>query len=75
MGDHRVCPNCGYGFRLQAYERVHLMTTAFEEWDADLTRETDFPGYAEKLNRAKSQTKLNESVLTGQAVVKMRQLH
>ncbi|MDF8368346.1 acetyl-CoA carboxylase, carboxyltransferase subunit beta [Weissella paramesenteroides] len=70
LGEHRVCPNCGYGFRLQAYERVHLMTTAFEEWDADLTLENpEFPGYAEKLSRAKSQTDLNESVLTGKAVL------
>ena len=70
LGKERVCPKCGYGFRLQAYERVHLMTDSFEEWDADLTlADPDFPGYADKLARAKSQTNLKEAVLTGKAVL------
>lgn len=70
LGKERVCPNCGYGFRLQAYERVNLMTDDFKEWDADLTlADPDFPGYADKLARAKAQTDLKESVLTGKAVL------
>ncbi|MFR6560098.1 MAG: acetyl-CoA carboxylase carboxyl transferase subunit beta, partial [Weissella confusa] len=52
LGDHRVCPNCGYGFRLQARERMALMTNDFEELDADLKlADSDFPGYAAKLER------------------------
>lgn len=70
LGKARVCPKCGYGFRLQAYERVNLMTDDFQEWDADLTlADPDFPGYADKLARAKAQTDLKESVLTGKAVL------
>lgn len=65
LGDYRVCAKCGYGFRLQARERVALLTDNFEEMDADIEMTTpDFPGYAEKLARAKSQTDLGESVLT-----------
>ncbi|MGO2908518.1 MAG: acetyl-CoA carboxylase carboxyltransferase subunit beta [Leuconostoc citreum] len=68
LGDYRVCAKCGYGFRLQARERVALLTDNFEEMDADIEMTTpDFPGYAEKLARAKSQTDLGESVLTGVA--------
>ncbi|MBC6498559.1 hypothetical protein H7R52_07495 [Weissella confusa] len=56
LGDHRVCPNCGYGFRLQARERMALMTNDFEELDADLKlADSDFPGYAAKLERAQQQ--------------------
>ncbi|MCK8617395.1 acetyl-CoA carboxylase carboxyl transferase subunit beta [Fructobacillus sp. M158] len=66
LGDFRVCPNCDYGFRLQARERVALFATDFVEFDADLTiDQTDFPGYQGKLDRAKKQTEMNESVLTG----------
>ncbi|MBS9336519.1 acetyl-CoA carboxylase, carboxyltransferase subunit beta [Fructobacillus papyrifericola] len=66
LGDFRVCPNCDYGFRLQARERVALFATDFTEFDADLTiDQTDFPGYQGKLDRAKKQTDMNESVLTG----------
>lgn len=66
LGDYRVCPNCNYGFRLQARERVALFATDFVEMNADLTiDQTDFPGYQGKLDRAKKQTDMNESVLTG----------
>ncbi|MFC4761147.1 acetyl-CoA carboxylase, carboxyltransferase subunit beta [Fructobacillus durionis] len=66
LGDYRVCPECNYGFRLQARERLELFATDFVEFDADLTiDQTDFPGYQGKLDRAKKQTNMNESVLTG----------
>ncbi|MCO0832018.1 acetyl-CoA carboxylase, carboxyltransferase subunit beta [Fructobacillus sp. W13] len=66
LGDYRVCPNCDYGFRLQARERVALFATNFVEFDSELTiDQTDFPGYQAKLDRAKKQTDMKESVLTG----------
>ena len=75
LGDYRVCAKCGYGFRLQARERVALLTDNFEEMDADIEMTTpDFPGYAEKLARAKSQTDLGESVLTGVANIEGEQM-
>ncbi|MGR8861711.1 acetyl-CoA carboxylase carboxyltransferase subunit beta [Leuconostoc citreum] len=75
LGDYRVCAKCGYGFRLQARERVALLTDNFEEMDADIEMTTpNFPGYAEKLARAKSQTDLGESVLTGVANIEGEQV-
>ncbi|MCM0582377.1 acetyl-CoA carboxylase carboxyl transferase subunit beta [Weissella diestrammenae] len=68
LGRERVCPNCAYGFRLQAHERVALLTDEFIELDADLVLPPDdFPGYQAKLDRARQQTDLNDSVLTGLA--------
>ncbi|MDI6553630.1 acetyl-CoA carboxylase carboxyltransferase subunit beta [Leuconostoc falkenbergense] len=75
LGEFRVCANCGYGFRLQARERVSLLTDSFEEMDADIQiTNPEFPGYAEKLARAQSQTELRESVLTGVAVIEKAKL-
>ncbi|HEY4399148.1 MAG TPA: acetyl-CoA carboxylase, carboxyltransferase subunit beta [Lactobacillaceae bacterium] len=70
LGKFRVCDNCGYGFRLQARERVALLADSFEEMDADLQfGETEFPGYADKLDRARQQTQLGDSVLTELATI------
>lgn len=70
LGRYRVCAHCGYGFRLQARERVEQLTESFEEIDSEIEMTTPvFPGYAEKLERAKSQTGLGESVLTGIAMI------
>ena len=71
LGRYRVCSKCGYGFRLQARERVTLFTDTFTEMDADIVQTNpDFPGYADKLSRAQEQTDLGESVLIGEAVIK-----
>lgn len=70
LNDLKVCPDCNYGFRLKAYERVNLLTSEFTEIDHDLTvKEVTFPGYEQKLIKAKANTKLNESILTGIGVI------
>lgn len=75
LGEFRVCANCGYGFRLQARERVSLLTDSFEEMDADIQMTNpEFPGYADKLARAQSQTELGESVLTGLATIEKQKV-
>lgn len=67
----RVCPECGYGFRIGAWRRVKLTFDKFHEWDADLA--TDMTGiderYSQKLASAKKKTRINESVLTGEASI------
>ena len=70
-GKYQVCPNCGYGFRVNAWTRLNMLTNNFTEWDADLLTKDPlaFPGYKEKLTKARSQTKLNDAVLTGQAKI------
>ncbi|MBS9335263.1 acetyl-CoA carboxylase carboxyl transferase subunit beta [Fructobacillus sp. M1-13] len=75
LGDYRVCPNCDYGFRLQARERVALFASDFVEFDEELTiDQTDFPGYQGKLDRAKKQTDMKESVLTGSGLIDEQQV-
>ncbi|MDO7804247.1 acetyl-CoA carboxylase carboxyltransferase subunit beta [Lactiplantibacillus pentosus] len=67
LGEFKVCPHCDYGFRLPAWERVAQLTDAFDEHDADLRAPADFTdaAYQDKLKRAKAQSQMNESVLTG----------
>lgn len=70
MGELQVCPQCGYGFRLTARQRVAQLTDTFTEIDAEVTVDAaTFPGYADKLARAKHTTSLNEAVLTGIATI------
>lgn len=71
MNALKVCPDCNYGFRLKAYERVKSLASEFTELEHDLAvSEATFPGYAQKLAKAKAATDLNESVLTGIATIK-----
>ena len=62
-----VCTHCDHHFRLSAKQRIALLADmhTFEERDAELTSENilDFPGYDEKLQKAKK--KSNESVICG----------
>ena len=62
-----VCTHCDHHFRLSAKQRIALLADkhTFEEHDAGLTSKNilDFPGYDEKLQKAKK--KSNESVICG----------
>lgn len=71
LGEFKVCPHCDYGFRLPAWKRVAQLTDAFDECDADLSAPADFTdaAYQDKLKRAKKQSQMNESVLTGIATI------
>jgi acetyl-CoA carboxylase carboxyl transferase subunit beta len=72
LGQYKLCPNCKYGFRLTAEERIALITDAFTPMDTELTAPKRFltdDRYADKLAKAKSLTKLNESVQTGIAQI------
>ncbi|WP_159722697.1 acetyl-CoA carboxylase, carboxyltransferase subunit beta [Enterococcus sp. CSURQ0835] len=73
MGIAKVCPHCGYAFRISAWERIAITIDekSFIEWDAGLPEKNpiDFPGYPEKLERVKAATGLDEAVLTGQALI------
>lgn len=70
-GQYRVCPECGYGFRVSAKRRLKMITRHFEEWDADIVSKDpiDFPGYDKKLKKAQSATHLKDGVLTGLAKI------
>jgi acetyl-CoA carboxylase carboxyl transferase subunit beta len=69
----RVCPHCGYHFRIGARERL-LYTVdkgSFQEWDTDLRslNPIDFPGYEEKLEVGEAATDLNDAVISGECTI------
>ncbi len=69
----KVCPKCGYHFRIGARQRIEITVDAesFEEFDAELTSTNiiDFPDYTRKLKNAKLNSRENESVITGRAKI------
>lgn len=69
----KVCPLCNHHFRVTSRERLALIADpgSFEEWDAGLCtiNPLDFPGYEEKLAKAKENSDQAESVLTGRATI------
>ena len=69
----KVCPMCGYHFRIGARQRIELTADegSFEEFDAELTSTNiiDFPDYTRKLKNAKLNSGENESVITGLALI------
>lgn len=68
-----VCPNCGKHLRINARQRIYMMTDkdSFSELWAELESENKigFPQYDEKLRSACVQSKEKESVLTGTATI------
>ena len=73
MGAEKVCPYCGYNFRISAWERIALTIDekSLEEWDTDVKTEDplDFPDYLEKIASVQEKTGLHEAVLTGEATI------
>lgn len=68
---NKVCPNCGYHFRLSARERVALVVDegTFEALSEPQAKfdPLQFPGYPEKLRAASAATGLSDAILTGEA--------
>ncbi|MCV3296492.1 MAG: acetyl-CoA carboxylase carboxyltransferase subunit beta [Oenococcus sp.] len=69
LGSMEICPDCGYAFRIPARKRLKILSNDVTEWDEDVVSSDplSFPGYQEKLSKARKATKLNESVWTGRA--------
>lgn len=65
----RVCPRCGYHFPLTAWQRIQytLDEGSFCELNAGLepVNPLGFPGYDDKLARARKDSGLAEAVITG----------
>lgn len=74
LGDEKVCPHCGYNFRITASERLKLIVDegSFEELFTGIQTKDplDFPGYTEKLAATQEKTGLDEAILTGTASIK-----
>lgn len=73
IGAEKVCPHCGYNFRISAWERIALTIDekSLEEWDNDLSTKDplNFPDYPEKIAKTQAKTGLHEAVLTGEATL------
>ena len=69
LGSERICPQCGYTFRISAFERLNLTVDAnsFEELftGIETSDPLKFPKYREKLRTVREKTGLDEAVLTG----------
>ncbi len=67
----KVCPKCDHHFWLTAQERIALLADegSFEEYDAGLqtANPLGFPGYEEKIEKARSKSRLPEAIITGEA--------
>ena len=72
---YKTC-SCGYHFRIKARERASLFFDSFQElFTAEETKDIlSFPGYQEKLDKAKKTSGENESVITGIASIEKRKV-
>ncbi len=68
----KVCPKCGYHFRLTAQERLEQIIDkdTFEEWDAALSSDDPLKfkaleSYKERLERAEKNSKIKSAIITG----------
>src|SRR5205807_2720511 len=73
----KVCPRCSYHFKLDAYERIELITDpgSFTEIDKDiisvdpLNFSSRSQVYATKLEEERKSVNLNEAVVSGHATI------
>ena len=74
LGSERICPHCGYTFRISAQEHLALtidMGTFLEMFKGIETQDPlNFPGYRKKLTLMREKTGLDEAVVTGTALIK-----
>ena len=56
INQYKICPNCGYHFRLTARERINLITdeNSFEEWDSNMQAKNpmNYPDYNKIIEKA-----------------------
>lgn len=69
----RVCPQCGYNFRIGARERIRMTVDegSFEEFNEKLIagNPLDFPDYDEKVDSLREKTGEKEAIITGIAKI------
>ncbi len=73
----RVCPKCGYHFRLRARERIFLLSDdgTFHEWDKAVSPRNPLEfadsggSYTEKLARTRQKSGEQEALITGRATI------
>ncbi|MEY8320057.1 acetyl-CoA carboxylase, carboxyltransferase subunit beta [Lachnospiraceae bacterium 46-61] len=69
ISQYKICPNCGYHFRLTAKERISLIADedSFKEWDSNMQAKNpmDYPDYHKIIEKAQLNTELKDAVITG----------
>lgn len=69
----KVCPKCGYYFRLSARERIDIIVDegSFEEFNQDFEAKDhlEFPGYNEKIKQEQEKSGLKDALVTGTSVI------
>jgi len=74
----KVCPKCGYHFKISAWERIKLLCdeSSFVEFGGEISggNPLNFPGYEEKLAEAREKTGLKEAVVTGLGKINGREV-
>ena len=69
-----ACPKCGGYFRVHAFRRIEMICDkgSFLELNKEMpvSNMLAFPGYEEKLEAARTKSKLNEAIITGRATIK-----
>ncbi len=74
--DH-ICLQCGFHFRIGAWQRIELMTQDFQELYANLTsgdplKFSDVKPYAERIRQAQTTTRMKEAFVMGIGNLKSR---
>jgi len=72
----KVCPKCGYYFRLSAQERIFMLLepNSFREYDKNIVSTDPLSfvanqGYIQKITENQKKTKLREAALTGEGLI------
>lgn len=69
INEYKICPNCGYHFRLTAKERIDLIAdeNSFKEWDSNMIAKNpmDYPDYDNIIKKVQLKTELKDAVITG----------
>ncbi|WP_099467562.1 acetyl-CoA carboxylase carboxyltransferase subunit alpha [Konateibacter massiliensis] len=73
VNGYHTCAKCGNYFRIDAKTRISMVVDkgSFVEWNAGIenTNPLNFKGYKEKIEKLQEQTNLDESVITGEALI------
>jgi len=73
INGYHTCSKCGNYFRIDAKTRISMVTDkgSFVEWDMGIENSNplDFKGYKEKIAKLQESTNLDESVVTGEALI------
>lgn len=69
INKYKICPNCGYHFRLTAKERILLTVdeNSFKEFDGNMQAKNpmDYPDYDKIIEKVQLKTELKDAVVTG----------